>query len=238
MGKVIIPEIIILNTLKNVFKLVREDYKAQTDKTKTYLYRILGTLNLERYTFFSQAIKVLVADIDDPRYLEVQLFFNLQRQGLPTIHITLPNENSGPGGLGIDEGYQEPEEGSEPDTVRDVLSRRFDTTYNIVITSDNTNEVILLYHFIRAILIPVFEHFDSEGLQNNRLSGGDLNIDPRLIPQNIFVRAIHLSFSYDVNVAKLFDQSIVNQLVFRATIIDEENDESESSYTETIVDID
>lgn len=227
MSEIIIPERILLTSLRSLLKLIRDDYNGQVDKNDSYLYRILGTINLDRYKFFDQAKQVLIANNDDPRFLEIQLFFKLTRAGLPTIHITLPNENSGLGGLNIDENFQEQEISDDGLSYRPVYSRRFDTTYNLVITSDNTNEVVLIYHFLRAMLIPLFDHLNASGLEQCRISGSDLNLS-HILPPNIFVRAINLSFSYDVNVAKLFDSTVINSLIFNAIMLDPDAEEDSS----------
>lgn len=210
---VIVPEVIVFQTVKAIIDLVASDYTAKADKTESLLYRILGNLQLQRYEFFEQAEAVFLRDSDNVRQLEVNMFFNTARASLPTIHITLPGETSGKDGLGIDQGYTDPLVDGDGN-VTEGYTRRFDARYNVLITSENTNEVVLVYHVLRAMLISAFDHFSQSGLQNAKLSGQDLQINPQLVPEHIFFRGIGLYFEYEVNVPSLVNTEQIQSLIF------------------------
>lgn len=212
---ILIPEIELHITLKAILELIRDDFSNQSNEQDTILYKLLGTNKLQRYSLFEQAKTVFLAKETDPRFLDVQMFFNLKRASIPTIHITLPSEQSGQNGIGIDEGFAGIDTigMGESMTTSPNYTRRFDTTYNLIITSDNTNEVILLYHMIRAILIPTFDHLNQIGLENCKLGGRDIQTNNTLVPEHIFMRGISLSFSYDVIAHSLFRRDVIQKII-------------------------
>lgn len=240
---IFIPEIELHNTLKAILTLIREDYENRSNKEHTLLYKILGSNRLQRYNLYEQGKKVFLAKEDDPRFLDVQMFFNMKRASIPTIHITLPSEQAGQDGLGIDEGYADPAYDEipslgDPDVLQTSpnYTRRFDTTYNIIITSDNTNEVILIYHLLRAILIPVFDHLNQVGIENCKIGGRDIQAYPSLVPDSIFMRGLSLSFSYQITSPGIFKQDIIQKIILDYSIeielpVDEDEDSSDITPT-------
>lgn len=228
----IVPEVIFINTLKSILKIVRDDFNSQVDETKSFLYKLVfGSGSLERYNFYDQLKKIIITEKDDPRAFDLSMFFNMQKCMLPHLHITLPNENSGQDGLGIDEGYADEVFDDTTQTYRKIYTRRFDTTYNFTITSDNSNEVIALYHFLRALDIVLINHFQLSGLEKIRINGGDLNLNPGIVPPNVYMRNISISFSYEINAPNLLDNDFVTKLQFSMSpevISESEVDESDS----------
>jgi hypothetical protein len=200
-----IPEIVLFNTIKNLLKFIRADYAANiADTTQSYLYKVLIGNNVQRYDLFTQAETVFITPNDDPRHLDVNMFFNAKRAAIPTIHITLPSEGEKDNVIANGEGYRDPVYNDDDTLSTTIFNRRFAARYNIIITSDNTNEVILIYSLVRSAFISLNAHFSLAGLQQPKLSGGDLNINSEIVPPNVFVRSIGLDFSYDVEGIELF----------------------------------
>lgn len=194
-----IPEIIIRDTVEKIVRLVAIDYDSRTNEEDTILYHLLANQALKRYTLFDQSKTVFLKKEDDPRYIEVNVQLNRQRLGPPTIHIMLPSEEEVDMTLGIGEGELDYIFDEDDDTkYKRTFNKRFKANYNIVITSDNVNEVILIYNILRAGLMATNEHFQTYGLFNFRLSGRDLMIDPGLVPPHIVMRSIGVSFEYSV----------------------------------------
>jgi hypothetical protein len=228
----IVPEIIFLNTLKAILNIVRTDFKNNVDETKTIIYRIVnGSGAIEKYDLYTQLKKIICTNLDDPRSLDFALGFNLEKCAVPHIHITLPSESSGPNGLGIDQGFKEDCFDEESQTYKPIYTRRFQTTYQFIITSDNSTEVIAIYHFLRALDIALISHFELSHLEHIVISGGDVNNNSSLVPRNIFMRSISLSFAYEISVEDLFSTDYVTKLIFDMqpnTIADTEIDQSDS----------
>ena len=216
---IISPEIIIFNTLKSVLKHIRLDYDAKVNKSESLLGLMLEGLSIQRYDFLTQAESVFITLEDNPRHLDVNMFFNASRASIPTIHITLPSEDSAENGLGIDEGYTDDIEFT--DDYYTTFTRRFSTSYNLIITSDNTNEVVLIYHALKAFCQSLIPHFNAAGLENIKIAGRDIQLNTSLIPTNVFSRAVSLSFSYENTTPNLFltENMSIDDVVFNPSDI-------------------
>lgn len=229
---IISPESIFIDTLKSILKIVRDDFNNNVDETKTILYRSFNTAGkLERYKFYEQLKKVIITKEDDPRKFDFHLGFNMTKIATPHCHITLPSETSSQNGLGLDQGKEDPVFDDLTKTYRDVYTRRFDSTYNFTITSDNMNETIALYHWLRSVLIQLINHLELSNLEHIRISGGDIQLNPALVPPNIAIRNISVSFSYDLSVQDLFDTEFLTKLIFHqepTVIPDSQVDQSDS----------
>lgn len=226
-----IPEFILFDFVEKSLKYIREDYAFQTDKNKSYLRKILNGISFQRYDFVTQAEKVILAGVDDPRYLDVNLMFNAAREGAPSIHITLPGETPQQGGDGIgqDQGYimdiiesaiynqnvLVTEGKSTP-----IFTNRFQATYNIVITSDNNIEVIMIYHTLRAILTSLTASMSLTGLENLKFSGQDVIINQELVPVGIFIKTLNCSFQYETSAPSIYSDKIFNNIIATGKLIE------------------
>jgi hypothetical protein len=104
-GLVMMPEVVLFDVVNRALDYLRNDYDEQDDKFNSFLMRILNNKILERYNFKDQAIEVFINNNEEnPRFLETNLMFNMEREGLPTIHLTLPSEQTQTGGNGIGVG--------------------------------------------------------------------------------------------------------------------------------------
>ncbi len=153
------------------------------------------------------------------------MFFDTERAALPTIHITLPNEQTGQSGIGVDEGFVD--ELHEGGKSVPILTRRFDTQYSIIVTSDNSFEVIMIYYTLRSLLISTFVQLEFEGLSNPKLSGQDLRLYQEIIPRNVFARAIGLSVSYEESSPALFSKDEITSIIFDGKAVTDESIQQE-----------
>lgn len=226
-----VPEFILLKAVKNALKFIRLNYEAQADKDKSYLRRVLAGASLERYDFVTQAEAVFMAGEDDPRYMDVDIMFNMQRDGAPTLHITLPSENiqMGGNGMGNDEGYISEivvDETLNPDGSVDareeriqVYTRRYQASYHIVITSDNNNEVILVYHTLRALLMSFTASLHFAGLENVVFGGQDVTQNTEYAGNTLYLRSIIVSLQYETSAPSVFNDPLFKSITAQGTPI-------------------
>lgn len=212
---ILIPEIVLYNLLEAIFEAIRVDFHNHTDERDTLLYSYFGDIKAHKnkYKWFDQAKDLFLREEDHPRKIEVEMFFNSERARIPTVHITLPGEQATGDGIGVDEGYQEAEFYDKDLTFRHVRTRMFDAQYQILITSDNTLEVQMLYNFVRGMLISIFDKVELAGLRNPKLSGQDLRLDSSLIPEHIFVRALGIHCQYEVDVPEYFTSEMIANIL-------------------------
>ena len=213
----IIPEIILQDSVNKILAIVRADYGNVGQESDSLLYKILNGLRVLNYDMYEQAKTVILTEPNkDPRHIEVLLSYNPQDQRYPSVHITLPSEATGTGQTGVDGlGFGENDEDDNPSDVATEYSktfnRSFQAVYNIVILSDNRNEVTLIYHLLKAGLVALNEHLQLSGLENIMLGGGDLSFKDQ-VPPGLFFRAISCKFFYDVNVPEWTTQAVIKKI--------------------------
>lgn len=213
------PEIELKRVLEGILVTIKENYENNTDKTKTLLYQLYNNQSIGKFNYYTQAVELFTRGDENIRKIGTRLFFDAARASLPTIHLTLPSEQKGPAdGLGIDEGYIEKE--VDGDNVTTLLTRTFDTQYRLVITSDNTLEVLLIYHTLRAMLISTLTSLELVGFRNVKLGGMDIQLNSDLVPPGVFLRALTVSSYYEVSVPKLQDDVLINLIKFQAALTD------------------
>lgn len=223
METLIVPETIILDSIQKGLQFVRTDYQTNLDanaEQDSYLYRILHGVGIERYTYFIQGKKVFLAEEDDPRLLNIDLAYNMDVSKVPSIYIALANEQNGQNGLGLDEGFQQDLE-NEDGTTSPVFTRRKNTSYNVMITSDNSNEVVMIYHFLYALLTSLTPHMNMRGLENISIGGQDLQLRGDLIPKHIFMRALAINLQYETSVPDLSRNPTAGAIFFSETPVEE-----------------
>jgi len=210
---IVVPEIILKTLLDGVLSEIREDFADENDEKKSVLYKLFGGVKIGKWDYFEQARDLFLREKDHPRRLDTRLFFDATRTSIPTMHITMPAENASGDGFGIDEGYQEGTFDPVKQEYTPTFTRMFNTRYHIIITSDNTLEVLLIYHCVRALLISIFESIELSGLRNPKLSGQDIKINSELVPPHIFMRGIGLDVSYEVDVPRFYDEKVISKII-------------------------
>ncbi len=209
----IMPEQILFDFIKEMFSVVKQDYERNShEPNKTFLYQIFNPIKIGQYDLYNNAVRLITAPDNDPRKIQVRLFFDESLSKFPAIHIVLPGENSEPGGLGFDRGYVDEIVDERENTYSDVLSRRFSSKYDLVIHSDNMIEVVLLYHLLRSMLISGFAALLNTGLEDLRFSGTEVSLYRDIVPQGHFMRVLSLSFSYESVVPEIDDVPIIQKI--------------------------
>lgn len=220
METLILPQLRLQQIIKNWLQWIRDDFKINKEED-TYLYRLFGpNSTIGKYNYFTQGKHVFTEEVSEISGLDVRLFFDISRQSAPTIHITLPGENSGADGIGMDEGYSEPIFNDELGEYIPVFTRRYDTLYNIIITSTSTIEALLIYEVLRSGLTSMQQMISvAFGLENMKFSGQDLTINQAMVPKHMFLRMLGVSFSYEVHTPQLIPQQVIRDIVFNQSVI-------------------
>ena len=139
---------------------------------------------------------------------------------VPSVYIALANEQNGQNGLGLDEGFQQDIE-NEDGTFSPIFTRRKNTSYNVMITSDNSNEVVMIYHFLYALLTSLTPHMNMRGLENISIGGQDLQLRGDLIPKHFFMRALAINLQYETSVPDLSRNPTAGAIFFSRTPVEE-----------------
>lgn len=213
-----IPEFRLKTIIDAILLYIRTDYIANGDDS--YLASLVNGLVLDKYDIYEQAIEVFVNRTKNhPQELKCNLFFNTERAAIPTIHIMIAEESKGPDGIGIDPSVDGQIYDTINQTIKETYNRAFDSRLSLVITSANSIEAIMIYHILRASLVSTFNDLQFAGINEPKLSGGTLNINPELVPLDIFYQVINIDYFYNVQVPSIFSQETFADLVALGTAV-------------------
>lgn len=224
MSGILLPEVVIYNTLKAIVSLLREDLKENaTEDEKTILYKILGIdeegepIKMNLYNYFVQAKKMILT----PQNLSVNFGYNQEVAKIISLHILLPSEQ-GEATIGEDEGYIEEEiiEDDEKVATQPYFTQTYNCTYQIMITSNNSSEVNVVYNILKSMLLMLVPNLELMGIRIPTLSGNDIVMQDDLTPVPIFHKVLNLTFKYEHNVPQLLRREVAKKFHFQMRVID------------------
>ncbi len=224
----LIPENIISKTLQAFVDTAIASYTADVSvgKVQNIIYDLFNAddngdlMAIQNFNYYAQAVGIICRKNTDNRMLEIYQGYNLERKGLPTIHILLPHEGKGrQDSLGDSVG--DPVVIVENDMVTLTKSKSFAATYQLMISSNNASEVLLIYYFLRGMLIMFDEHLELKGLRNIQFAGSDISFQPEL-PPGIFHRNLSISCDYLIEIKTRFPANIITGLTITADICGED----------------
>lgn len=159
---------------------------------------------------YLEAKNIFLRKETDPRYLRVSPVFDRRRAAVPTIHIVVPQDSENFNQLGDIQG--ELYEGN--DFLAEKIERGFVTQFNLLTTSDNINEVLIINYVLRALLMGAIPQLQVIGFINPQFGVQDLNINPELFPANAYIKGILMTATYMESVPQVGKEKIINTVVF------------------------
>ena len=221
---ILLPEFVIHKTLVAIVEMLRADLAEHAaDDTQSLLYKILGTdeqgqpLQLNLYNVFKQAKKI----IQTKNNLSVNFGYNQEVAQIISLHILLPSEQ-GKMAIGADEGYLSDDivEDGEKTRVQNYYTQMYDATYQIMITSNNSAEVNVVYNILKSMLLMLVPQLELMGLRLPTLSGNDVVMQDDLVPVPFFHKVINLSFTYEHNVPQMVQQLVAKNFYYQWRMIE------------------
>lgn len=226
---ILLPELVIHRTLVTIVKMLRDDLEENKgDETQSLLYKILGVdeqghaLKLNLYDVFKQAKKIVQTE----QNLSVNFGYNQEVANIISMHILLPSEQ-GSMTIGADEGYLEDDildDNGNKIGVQQYYTQTYESTYQIMITSNNSAEVDVVYNILKSMLLMLVPHLELMGLRLPTLSGNDIVMQDDLVPVPIFHKVLNLSFKYEHNVPKMTQERIAKRFYVTMRMIDFDHD--------------
>lgn len=219
---IFIPEDKLFFFIKYIVNYIKVDYEQKVDKNETLLYIWFhrsenDLLGVEQMDWYNQAVELFTRDNSHPQKLNIRMHFDADRASIPTIHLNLPSEQTNFNGIGVDKGYQIGGVDELQREFYEINTRAFSSTFQLIISSDNENEVLIIYHSLRAGIISMLDILDVNGIRDPKLGGQDLQFNPMIVPPHIFTRAISISFFYEVDVPSVIREKIVNDVSIEGT---------------------
>ena len=222
--RILLPEFVIHKTLVAIVEMLRAALAEHAaDDTQSLLYKILGTdeqgkpLQLNLYNVFKQAKKIIQTENN----LSVNFGYNQEVAQIISLHILLPSEQ-GKMAIGADEGYLSDDivEDGEKTRVQNYYTQMYDATYQIMITSNNSAEVNVVYNILKSMLLMLVPQLELMGLRLPTLSGNDVVMQDDLVPVPLFHKVINLSFTYEHNVPQMVQQLVAKNFYYQWRMIE------------------
>lgn len=212
------PELILMRVLTAIITLLRNDLEQTEDEKETLLYKIMGVdengdgLQLNLYNVFAQAKKMIL----NKGNLSINYGYNQKVAQNLSLHIILPSENATMT-IGADEGYME--EAIEDDegnlqAAQQYFTQTYKSTYQIMITSNNSAEVMVIYNVLKCMMLMLVEQLELLGLRTPEFSGNDIVMQDDLIPTPLFHKVFNVSFQYENNVPQCLKNDVAKNFYF------------------------
>lgn len=207
----LLPELVIYNSLVSIIKMLRKDIEDNAaNEQNTILYRLFSkdeegdTLQLNLMNIYTQAKKI----VTNKGNLSVNYGYNQKVAQNISLHIILPQE-SATMAIGADEGYLSEyttDSSGKVTEERMFFTQMYKSTYQIMITSNNSAEVMIVYNILKCMLLMLVPQLELMGLRTPTFSGNDIVMQDDLSPVPIFHKVINVTFQYEHNVP----QTLVN----------------------------
>jgi len=200
----LIPEVLIYNLIGNFLRIIQEDYAAYGTQEECTLIGMMfdkddnnNTIEFDRYNFLKQAKSILLRDNTNSRTLKHFVGYNLEQASSPCIHILLPTENKGKfDAISVDETDTYLRNTCNGDGIFQKKSNSSNSVYHLMITSDNSHEVLIIYYWLKAMLTIFGDTLGLHGMLNATVSGQDVTMQQELTPPHIYHRNLSIQFDY------------------------------------------
>lgn len=217
MATLIIPDIVIVNTLNAILTMLRNNHNDAIDdgdESRSLLYILFNALNLGTYDYYENVKQLIITTSQDPKHLNVQLAFpHNTGDSTVSMYVSLASDSNKNDSLNMGQGNQSElvlSNDNGEDEYIPLYNRRFATTYQLIILGENKNQISILYNLMRAMIISYQRHFELEGLSNFKIGGQDIKLFVP-IPDRVFSRAITMNFEYeivtpDIDIQRIFSK--------------------------------
>ena len=196
-----LPEFRLKKICDTLLQFIITDYNRcieEGNENLSYIYLLFHEDEEVEKTsgIYKQAIQVLVKNQIDSsennRKIEVRPIFDRSRAGLPTIHITCPQDSDDLKQIGDEDGDEE----FYQERLAPRLSRGFLAQFGIIITSDNIMEVLIINYTLRALLLGSIADLSDLGFINPTFQTQELNIRPNILPANVYMKGLLMTSNY------------------------------------------
>jgi hypothetical protein len=181
-----------------LIEYVRDDYESKypSREDETFLHQALHGTSDADYDFYVQAKEIFLRTSTSPRKIKTGLMFPRQVQGTPHIHVREPAKQNGPfNSLGNNFG------GDLVIGADDALyTEYFDSkrsAFEIVITSDNPMESILVSEVIYSLLLAAKDTLTLNLFQTLTFSMRELIMNNDVQTPYLYVKSITMDGTYE-----------------------------------------
>jgi hypothetical protein len=206
-----------------LIEFVKTDYEEKLEEgteSESFLLRCFDDDDYDVDIVYSDlAVDLFTREANtSKRKLETRLLFDRDRATLPTIHIREPGKTKGKmDGIGsLDEEYYT----NEDESTQDLMRKSFSSQYELMITSSNRHEVLIIEEVMLALLIGAQ---DTLALNSPfylfEFSVKEMMINNDLMPDPLFIKSIGINTSYDKTYPTLGENTFLTSILFEHNIL-------------------
>ena len=173
---------------------------------------------VEDISYRDTAVEIFTRTKLDSRKVETRLMFDPDRASLPTIHVREPAKGRGKqDGIGnMGEDYYMDSDGGYSSERR----RSFESQFELMITSMNRHEVIIMEEVMLALLIGAQDSLAAQDpFYQISFNVKELIANNELIPNPLFIKSIGLNVAYDKTYPDISRSDILNKIMFDQKIL-------------------
>ena len=177
----------------------------------------------EGISYLDIAKNLFLRTVSDSRKLEIRLLFDRDRAMLPTIHVREPSKQKGNSdGIGniSEELYlndfrqDEYDKDIFPRTYQHGVRRSFNSQFELLITSANRHEVLVIEEVLMALLMGSQDTISLLlPFHTTQLSVKELIFNGDISP-NLFIKAITLNVQYEKEYPEIVMNDLFSQILF------------------------
>lgn len=187
--------------------------------SEAFLLRCFDTEDIvDEIDYKLLAIEIFTRTEEESRKIDSRLMFDVDRAPFPTVHVREPAKGKGKTdaiGYMSDELYENVD-GSYNETRR----RSFQSQYELMVTSVNRHEVIIMEEVLLAALIGVQDTLAlSNPFYTFEFGVKELIANNELIPNPLFIKAITLNVGYNKTYPDLSENQMLNRILFTQNIL-------------------
>ena len=211
---------------------IKTDYDSKTDKHKSFLYRVLGDNNTdEGWDFYTNGVAIFTRGGDDKRQLETRLMFDRSRAGLPTIHVREPAKNKGSfDGIGFFDDAIVVNESAGlddndvpiPSTISSTARKTFNSTFDIMITSGNSLECVLIQEVLESAMLASLDTLTIPFFDLIDFTSKELMMSDDAERNQLFIKSITINVGYQKDgIPNLYTEENITNIQFQnPTLLD------------------
>lgn len=209
---------------ESLLDFVKQDYETNRDNStinESFIYRSIdGDDEIDGVEYRELAVELFTRENVDSRKVTVGLMFDADKAHLPQISVREPAKNKGQqdGIGGIGEDLYENEDGSFYGERR----KSFTSQYELLITSMNRHEVIVMEEIMLALLIAAQDTLAlNNPFYNFNFTVKELMMNNDSFSNQLYVKSIGLNVSYDKSYPNLNESDLLNKILFTHQILSE-----------------
>ena len=209
---------------QSLLDFVKQDYEVKVSQDlieESFLYRCIASDDeIEGISYRTLAEEIFTRDKMNSRKATVELMFSQDKAMLPQIAIREPAKGKGQTDAisGIGDEYFTNENGSFQEEKR----KSFSSQYELLITSPNRHEVIIMEEVILGLLIGAQDTLAlANPFYNFNFSIKELMVNNEMYAESLFVKSIGINVSYDKSYPNLIDNSLLTKILFQHQILSE-----------------